>query len=171
MINRASDKSLLQYITEIHDNKSKSIALEFVNFLSENGMTFQKSGGYWENQSYWYVKYMGEIVCYILINGTGSEEKFYPFTVWTDDTDSNWYSDCNLENNVENIAKKHIDICENCGACKGGTEKQIFGKKYFNVCRTTFRFINPDTPEINCINQLVLLRKADIENIHIIDEE
>lgn len=46
MINRASDKSLLQYITEIHDNKSKSIALEFVNFLSENGMTFQKSGGY-----------------------------------------------------------------------------------------------------------------------------
>lgn len=156
-------KSLLKSVNKIHDIKLKNIALEFVDFLSKNVMMFEKAGGYWDKQSYWYVKYKNEFVCYILVNAAGDEEKFYPFTVWTDDTNSDWYSSCNLESNIENTAINHIDFCENCGACKGGTEKQIFGKKYFNVCRTTFRFINPDVNDIKCIEELVLLRKKDIE--------
>ncbi len=158
-------ESLLKSVNKIHDIKSKNVALEFTDFLLKNGMMFEKAGGYWDKQSYWYVKYKNEFVCYILVNATGDEEKFYPFAVWTDDTNSDWYSSCNLENNIENNAIKHIDYCENCGACKGGTEKQIFGKKYFNVCRTTFRFINLDDDDIRCIYELILLRKKDIERI------
>lgn len=156
-------KSLLKSVNKIHDIKLKNIALEFVDFLSKNEMMFEKAGGYWDKQSYWYVKYKNEFVCYILVNAAGDGEKFYPFTVWTDATNSDWYSNIHLESNIENTAIKHIDFCENCGACKGGTEKQIFGKKYFNVCRTTFRFINPDVNDIKCIEELVLLRKKDIE--------
>lgn len=156
-------KSLLKSVNKIHDIKLKNIALEFVDFLSKNEMMFEKARGYWDKQSYWYVKYKNEFVCYILVNATGDEEKFYPFTVWTDDSNSDWYSSCNLESNIENNAIKHIDFCENCGACKGGTEKQIFGKKYSNVCRTTFRFIKPNPEELNCIKQLVILRKFDIQ--------
>lgn len=47
----------------------------------------------------------------------------------------------------------------------GGTRKQIFGKKYDNVCRTTFRFINPNCDELKCLKKLLLLRKKDIEKI------
>lgn len=147
----------------VNDKELDKTAIKFLSFLADNGMTFERAGGYWENQSYWYVKYKGEFVCYILFNGTGGEEKFSPLTVWTDDSNSNWYNGCELENNIKSTAIKHIDICEKCGACKGGTDKQIFGTLYSNVCRTTFRFINPDTKELECLKELILLRKNDIE--------
>ncbi len=149
----------------IDDNESDKIAIDLLDFLIDNDMTFERAGGYWKKQSYWYVKYNNKFVCYILFNGTGDEEKFSPLTVWTDDSGIAWYSECDLEDNIKNIAARHIDICENCGACMGGTRKQIFGKKYDNVCRTTFRFINPNCDELKCLKKLLLLRKKDIEKI------
>lgn len=113
-------------------------------------MSLEKAGGYWQNQQYFYVKYNSEFVCYILINGKDDEEKFYPFTVWSDDSNSNWYCNSYIDEHNRNIAIKHIDICEKCGACKGGTTKQIFGSRYENVCRTTFRFINSNADELTC---------------------
>lgn len=147
----------------INENELDKIAIELLNFLIENDMTFERAGGYWKNQSYWYVKYNNECVCFILFNGTGDEQKFSPLTIWTDDSGTAWYSKCDLEDNIKNIAVGHIDVCENCGACKGGTKKQIFGKEYNNVCRTTFRFINPNWDELKCLKELLLLRKKDIE--------
>lgn len=149
----------------VDDNELDKTAIELLNFLIDNGMTFERTGGYWKNQSYWYVKYNNEFVCYILFNGTGDEEKFSPLTIWTDDSGTAWYSECYLEDRIKNIAVEHIDVCENCGACKGGTRKQIFGKEYDNVCRTTFRFINPNWDELKCLKELLLLRKKDIEEI------
>ena len=147
----------------INENELDKIAIELLNFLIENDMNFERAGGYWKNQSYWYVEYNDESVCYILFNGTGDEQKFSPLTIWTDDSDTVWYSECKLDANIKNTAIEHIDICENCGACKGGTKKQIFGKEYNNVCRTTFRFINPNWNELKCLKELLLLRKKDIE--------
>lgn len=147
----------------INNSELDKIAIDILNFLIENGMTLERAGGYWENQSYWYVKYNEEFLCYILFNGTGDEEKFSPLTIWTDDSGSAWYSKCDLEDSIKNIAVQHIDICEKCGACKGGTKKQIFSKECNNVCRTTFRFINPDWDELKCLKELMLLRKKDIE--------
>lgn len=147
----------------ITDKQLDRIAIDFISFLADNGMTFERAGGYWGNQSYWYVKYKDQFVCYILFNGTGDEEKFSPLTIWTDDSNSNWYSNVELEESAKNIAVNHIDICEKCGACKGGTDKQIFCEKYSNVCRTAFRFINPDSEELDCLKKLILLRKNDID--------
>lgn len=93
------------------------------------------------------------------------KKNFSPLTIWTDDSDSIWYSECYLEDRIKNITVEHIDVCESCGACKGGTKKQIFGKEYNNVCRTTFRFINPNWDELKCLKELLLLRKKDIEKI------
>lgn len=154
--------SIHKHINTISDNKVKNIALDFISFLIDNDMEFERAGGYWENQSYWYIKYNNEYVCYILVNGTSDEKRFAPLTVWTDDSNSHWYSDCKLENSIKNIAISHIDICEKCGACNGGTTKNIFGKQYDNICRTTFRFINPDLDELKCLKKLILLRKSTI---------
>ena len=150
------EKNLIDFVTN-------TLTLEFIKFLTDNEMSLEKAGGYWQNQQYFYVKYKSEFVCYILINGKGDEAKFYPFTVWSDDSNSKWYCKNNLDEHNRNIAIKHIDICEKCGACKGGTTKQIFGTQYNNVCRTTFRFINPNADELECLKMLVLLRKCDID--------
>lgn len=147
----------------INNKESDKTAIDLISFLIDNGMALERAGGYWENQSYWYVKYNDEFVCYILFNGTGDEKMFSPLTVWTDDSGFSWYSEIELKDSIKNIAVKHIDICEKCGACKGGTKKQIFGKEYNNVCRTTFRFINPNWDELKCLKELLLLRKKDIE--------
>lgn len=148
----------------IPDNTLDTRLIDFVNFIAENEMTFEKAGGYWENQQYFYAKYKNEYVCFILVDGNGSEKKFNPFTVWSDDSNSKWYSNIELKEDLNSIAISHIDYCEKCGACKGGINKLILGKEYNNVCRTTFRFINPSLAEINCLKQLILLRKNDIDN-------
>lgn len=154
--------SIHSHVNAISDTAVKDIALDFVSFLMDNNMEFERVGGYWKNQSYWYVKYHDEYVCYILVNATDDEKRFAPLTVWTDDSNLHWYSECNLQDNVKNTAVGHIDICEKCGACGGGCAKIIFGKQYDNVCRTTFRFINPDSEELECLKELILLRKNDI---------
>lgn len=146
----------------IDDEKLDTIAIDLICFLIDNGMTFERDEDYWINQSYWYVKFNGEFVCYILFNGTGDEAKFSSLTIWTDDSNSYRYIKNDLENSIKDIAVLHIDICEKCGACKGGTTKQIFGEKHNNVCQTTFRFISPDCEELNCLKQLIHLRKNDI---------
>lgn len=147
----------------ISDKQLDKIAIDFISFLADNGMTFERAGGYWKNQSYWYIKYNDEFVCYILFNGVGDEVRFAPLTIWTDDSNSAWYRDCELENSIKDIAVRHIDICEKCGACSGGTNKNIFGKQYANVCRTTFRFVNPNWEELKCLKKLILLRKNNID--------
>ena len=53
-------------IVDVDDNELDKTAIELLNFLIDNGMTFERAGGYWKNQSYWYVKYNNEFVCYIL---------------------------------------------------------------------------------------------------------
>ena len=39
----------------------------------------------------------------------------------------------------------------------------IFGKEYAHVCRTTFRFDNPDAETAACVKKLVELRKGQID--------
>ncbi len=140
----------------------KHNVLSFINFLVVNDMIFEKCGGYWENQNYYFVKYKNEYVCFILINGSGTEEKFAPFTVWSDDSGSKWYENVDLDDKVKSIAWENVDICEYCGSCSGGKSKLIFGKEFENVCRTTFRFVNPNENEFECLKKLIQLRKNDI---------
>ncbi len=143
--------------TEVERN-----ALAFIDFLFTNEVMFVRGGGYWENQNYYFVKYKNEHLCFILINGTGTEEKFAPFTVWSDDSGSKWYENADLDDEIKSIAWENVDICGNCGSCGGGKRKIIFGKEIENVCCTTFRFVNPKINEFECLKKLIQLRKNDI---------
>lgn len=145
------------------ENQLNQIGIDLLNFLADNDMSLNRLSGYWKNQYYYQVKYKNEVVCYILFNGAGDEEKFSPLTVWTDDSNTDCYKECHLDKNIQKIAVKKIDICEKCGSCAGGKVKNIFGKEYNNVCKTTFRFVNPNNDELNCLKVLLLLRKNDIE--------
>ncbi len=153
------ENAILQELTG--DDQKKT--LDFVVFLCLNEMEFIRGDGYWSNQFYWMIKFKEQYVCFILINGTGAEEKFTPLTIWSDDSNSNWYANSPLEQRLKEIAWNNVDSCGHCGSCSGGRQKIIFGKAFDNVCRTTFRFVNPDVQTLVCVKQLVVIRKNDIE--------
>lgn len=157
-----SEQKIENIIGEVLTGEAQKNALEFVAYLRANEMLFERGNGYWENQLYWLIKYKNEYVCFILINGTGTEEKFKPWTIWSDDSDSNWFENFPLNEHMKEIAWKYIDFCGNCGSCSGGTRKTIFEKEFNNVCRTTMRFIDPDTETVELMIKMVDIRKSDI---------
>lgn len=141
----------------------KENTLDFLSFLNRNSMCFERILGYWKNQFYWIIKHNNECVCYILLNGIGDEKQFAPLTIWSDDSNSNWYEDYQLSNEMKNCAWENVDYCVHCGSCGGGTRKIIFGKAFTNVCTTAMRFTNPNQQTFAVIKELVRARKYDIE--------
>ena len=139
-------------------------ALEFASYLWAGCMLFERGKGYWEDKHYWMIKYKDAYVCFILING--AEDKIEPegWTIWSDDSDSAWYTNVPLDERMKEIAWKHVDFCGKCGGCghPGGSRKTIFGKDFDNVCITTMKFINPDAEALACVKKMVELRKNDI---------
>jgi len=158
MFEQTIENSISEFLTEMQ----RKNALEFVAYLKKNDMLFEKAGGYWEDKPYWYIKYNEKYVCYILI---GSEEKPGPgpWIIWSDDSGSNWFMDLCLDEHMKEIFWKNIDFCGNCGGCSvKGTSKTIFGKEFNNICRTTFKFIDPDIEELECMKKMIEIRKKDI---------
>ena len=146
-------KDFFKIVIGTFPSELKENTMNFIDFLNDNLMHFERIFGYWKNQHYYCVKYKNECVCYILFNGTDDEKEFVPLTIWSDDSGSEWYKDRKLNENMEKIAVRHIDYCVHCGSCSGGKSKIIFGKKYENVCRTTFRFINPSLSDFEVIKE------------------
>ncbi len=152
------------FIDAFLTGETRDKALAFAAFLRANEMAFVRDKGYWEDKLYWMIKYKAEYVCFILFNGSGSEKQFAPWTIWSDDSDSNWFADFQLDEHTKEIAWKHVDFCGNCGGCDnpGGICKTIFGKEFNNVCRTTMRFINPDDETLECVKKMIEIRISDI---------
>lgn len=153
-------KQIENYINENLTGDFCNTALEFAAFLRANKMQFVKDNGYWKNKIYYLVKYRNEYVCFITIKDP--DEKDNLWTVWSDDSKSDWYEIYPVEENLKEIAWKYADFCGNCGSCSGGKRKTIFGKEFDNVCSTTFRFDNPDAEALRFIKRMVEIRKDDI---------
>jgi len=161
-------------INDALDGAAQKNALEFVAFLRANNMQFIRGSGYWKEKLYWCVNYMSESVCYILLYSSESAvDSTEPWVVWSDDSGSQWFEDCSLDERSKETAWGHIDFCGNtgeaCGGCKGRLRKTVFGKDFDNVCGNTFRFDNPDANAVECMIKLVAIRKRDIEKRHYAD--
>lgn len=158
------EQRIENFIEKVLTGETQKSALEFTEFLRANGMLLIRGKGYWKDKLYWMVKYKDQYVCFILINGSGTEEKFAPWTIWSDDSNSDCFADFPLNEHTKEIAWKNIDICGNCSGCDnpGGSRKMIFGKEFNNVCRTAMRFINPDAEVLDCVKKIVEIRKNDI---------
>ena len=158
-----AEQKIEDFINEVLTGDAQKNALDFAAYLRANEMLFERGKGYWEGKLYWLIKYKNKYVCFILI---GTEEKPGPgpWTIWSDDSSSNWFEDFPLDERIKEIAWKNVDFCGNCGGCrsKTGTRKTIFGKEFNNVCRTTMRFIDPDVEALECVKKMVELRKNDI---------
>lgn len=156
-----------QHIHEALAGNAQRLALDFVAYLRNQEMQFERGTGYWEDKRYWHVKYKETYVCFILINGFGAvRHKDEPegWIIWSDDYDSNLFANHPLDERTKEIALDHVDICGNCGGCGSqGKNKSIFGREFEKVCVTMFRFDNPNVDEVECAKKLVELKKSDID--------
>ena len=150
-----------QHIHEALAGNAQRLALDFVAYLRNQEMQFERGTGYW------HVKYKETYVCFILINGFGAvRHKDEPegWIIWSDDYDSNLFANHPLDERTKEIALDHVDICGNCGGCGSqGKNKSIFGREFEKVCVTMFRFDNPNVDEVECAKKLVELKKSDID--------
>lgn len=149
-------------IEEALEGGARERALVFAACLREGGMRLERGGGYWEGKRYWVVTYQGESVCYVLLSCP--EDGALPWTIWSDDSGSDWYANAPADERMKAVAWRYVDACGGCGGCGSfaGTNKTIFGRPFGNVCRTTFRFDNPDAEAVACAMALVAMRKEDI---------
>lgn len=144
----------------------KEDTVDFLTYLNNNSIEFERLSGYWKNQFYWMAKYNNGCVCYILLNGKDDEKQFSPLTIWTDDSLSATYEKAYISEDLKKSAWKNIDYCVHCGSCSGGRYRIIFGKGFDNVCRCQMRFTNPDEQEFETIKELIKIRKSMIESVN-----
>ena len=162
-----SKQRIENFAIEIFSENAQKEALGFIAYLRKNEMLFERGEDYWKDKLYWTIRYKGECVCFILINDSEDKTEAEGWTVWSDDSDSNWFADVPLDEYIRKIAWENVDFCVNCGSCKnpGGTCKMIFGKNFDHVCITAMKFVNPDAETLECIEKMIEIRKNDILKI------
>ncbi len=158
-------KQIEDYINENLIDEAKAVALEFVAFLRNNNIQFYKdNGSYWKDKIYYWLKFKGECVAFIVIKDPDEPENLW--TVWSDDSTA--FSNDIMDNKIKNNAWKHIDFCGHCGSCSGGKNKIIFGREFDGVCGCTFRVDNPQRSDLPFLKKMVELCKLYISNNDVI---
>lgn len=148
-------------MTELSSEEQK-IALDFVTYLRNFNLEFEKDNGYWRDKIYYIIKYQGKCVCFISIKDPDEPENRW--TVWSDDMGSEWLAEYPIEQEMKEVAWRHVDTCGNCGSCGGGRPKKIFGKEFPSVCGCTFRVDNPDENDLEFLKKMVEIRLEEISN-------
>ena len=154
------NKSIFDYIAENLSGDMQQTAIDFVNYLQNSSVEFIKDNGFWKDKIYYLCKFNGEYVCFIAIKDPDEPEN--DWTVWSED--SNAYKDETDDECVKNSAWQYVDRCGNCGSCGGGKTKNIFGKKFDDVCGCTFRVDNAKAVDLTFLKKMVELRIAEISN-------
>lgn len=154
-----AELNIQDYIRRELSSVEQKIALEFVNYLEDNHLTFFKDNcDCWKNKIYYWVKHNDTCVCFIAIKDPDEPDNHW--TVWSDDMRSEWLRDYPLDDEMKENAWRHIDHCGHCGSCSGGRYKIVFGKEFHDVCGCTFRFDNPNSEDLLFLKKIVEIRIA-----------
>lgn len=157
-----SELKIEEYICRKLSLEEQKIALDFVIFLRDNGMTFYKDDcDCWKNKIYYWVKLDDKCVCFVAINDP--DENDNNWTVWSEDMGSEWLEKYPDNKEIAEAAWRYIDHCGHCGSCSGGRRKIIFGKEFNNVCGCTFRIDNPTFEDLSFFKKMVEIRIKEIQ--------
>lgn len=148
------------YICKYLSLEEQKNTLDFVDYLEKENFIFIKDNGYWKDKIYYLIKYKNECICFIAIKDPEEPENHW--TVWSDDMDSQWLEETPTDGEIKKLAWKHVDLCGNCGSCRGGRRKVIFGKEFDKVCGCTFRINNPNSEDLKFMKIMVQIRKKEI---------
>lgn len=152
-----SKEKIEEYIKTELSRSDQIIPLDFIDYLNNNDMIFIKDNDFWKEKIYYIIKFNNECVCFIAINDP--DEKENRWTVWSDDMSSITLVDYPVENELKELAWKHVDSCGNCGSCAGGRKKVIFGKVFEKVCGCTFRIDNANSKDLVFLKKMIEIRK------------
>ena len=113
-----SELKIEEYICRELSLEEQKIALDFVSFLRDNGMTFYKDDcDCWKNKIYYWVKLDDKCVCFVAINDP--DENDNNWTVWSEDMGSEWLEKYPDNKEIAEAAWRYIDHCGHCGSCSG----------------------------------------------------
>lgn len=138
----------------------QTIALDFVRYLHKARMNCIRDNGYWKDKQYYRTRFYQGYVCFLSIRDPDETENRW--TVWSDHMDSNCLKEFPMDEQLKEIAWKHVDFCASCGSCGGGKSEAIFGRRFKNVCQCTFRFDNPDADDLRFMKMMVDMRKKEL---------
>ena len=153
-------------INELLKEETHKTASDFINFLRANEIPIEESENYWE------VKYNGQTLCYIFINGL--DDLPGPWTIWSDQVPGTWatwpcdnhsgeYIDFPIDEHIREIAWNNVNFCGDCGGnCSPGRRKVILGREFDKVCNSAMAFTNPNMETLVCAKKMVEIRKNDI---------
>lgn len=148
-------KLIETYIEENLSGEMRQTALDLVEYLKANGLTFYKDTcDCWKDKIYYWVKRSDECVCFIAIKDPDEPNNLW--TIWSDDSSS--YEDSAMRDEIKEVGWRHVDHCGSCGSCGGGKEKVIFGKSFPRVCGCTFRIDNAVLEDLPFLKTMVSLR-------------
>ena len=125
----------------------QTIALDFVRYLHKAGMNCIRDNGYWKDKQYYRVRFHQGYVCFLSIRDPDETDCLKEFP---------------MDEQLKEIAWKHVDFCVSCGSCGGGKSAAIFGRRFKNVCQCTFRFDNPDADDLRFMKMMVDMRKKEL---------
>lgn len=152
-------KQIETYIEENLSGEAKRTALELVEFLRDNELTFYKDTcDCWKDKIYYWVKLGDECVCFIAIKDPDEPDNLW--TIWSDDSSA--YEDASVSDEIKNVGWQYVDHCGTCGSCSGGKEKVVFGKSFPRVCGCTFRIDNATQEDLPFLKVLVVLRVEEL---------
>jgi hypothetical protein len=153
------EQNITKHILEVFEEDAQRDILDFMEFLDSCGLSFERGTGYWNDKFYLLAKYQGEVVYYILLNGSEDNGEPKGLTIWSGEDAINSLAKLQPDEETKETLWKHIDVCQNCGGCgsPGGTTKTIFGKEFDKVCITPMRFDNPNAKTLECLKKLATL--------------
>lgn len=152
-----TELNIKDHICRELSSEEQEIALDFVAYLENNGLTFYKDNSdCWKNKIYYWCKYNNDCVCFISIKDPDEPQNFW--TVWSDDIKSEWFNKYDVDDEIKELAWKHIDNCGNCGSCRGGRRKVIFGREFKAVCGCTFRVDNLSIEDLSFLKKIIEIR-------------
>lgn len=141
--------------------EEQEVAMDFVCFLKENQLSFQRdNSAYWKDKIYYWVKQEEVLVCFIAIKNPDEESNHW--TIWSTDMNSEWLKNESIGDKMKETAWKYVDHCKNCGSCGGGRRKVIFGREFDDVCGCTFRIDNPKIEDLSFLKKMVEIRMKEI---------
>lgn len=139
----------------------QTIALDFIDVLAEYGVTFYKDNSdCWINKNYYWCKYNDDCVCFISIKDPDEPQNLW--TVWSDDMKSEWFENFEFNDNIKELAWKHIGHCGHCGSCGGGRCKVVFGREFKAVCGCTFRVDNPNAEDLHFLKEMIKIKISSL---------
>ncbi|MCL2373072.1 MAG: hypothetical protein FWC78_06685 [Defluviitaleaceae bacterium] len=141
-------------ISDLFDGEIRGNLLSFIAYLRENKMNPSRSSAV----SY-KISCKGFVVGYIRVNNDDGTLLITPFL--------DVYDSASLPDGLKEIvwAKKRIGrpCGEGCHKCSHILDA-IFGKEYDDACGQSVSFMNPSASELECIKELLTLRRDTIKS-------